>query len=189
MTGFRCSLPRSVRWRPAWVQVFLTVQVLFGVRDVLRIQRSHAEYRVTAWTWSFMPYQAAISTAIRRPPIGGGIPLTLFWRSSGSSGRCFKRTFGRVRARYALLLEASSSSEQLWDRALDRERLNCCVVCGEVISNRFWSTPKAMLYRRTDRGMIDGRMVQAHKTGVWREFRVVAGRWGNGRDVFPLRVT
>jgi hypothetical protein len=25
-------------------------------------------------------------------------------------------------------------------------------------------------------------------SGVWREFRVVPGRWGNGRDVFSLRV-
>ena len=34
---------------------------------------------VTVWTWSAIPYQAAISTAIRRSPVGGGIPLTVFW--------------------------------------------------------------------------------------------------------------
>jgi transposase len=31
------------------------------------------------------------------------------------------------------------------------------------------------------------RPAVVNRTGVWREFRVVPGRWGRGRDVFPLR--
>jgi len=34
---------------------------------------------ITIWTWSIIPYQAAISTAIRRSANGAGIPLTIFW--------------------------------------------------------------------------------------------------------------
>jgi len=69
------------------------------------------------------------------------------------------------------------TSEQLWDKALDPARLNCCVVCGKLISDDFWNTPKAMLYRRLEAGMIDGRMVQVH-TSCMSEGKTVAEEQG-----------
>jgi len=50
--------------------------------------------------------------------------------------------------------------------------------------------PEAEIVGETTRVLVEqiGAVDARRLAGVWREFRVAPGRWGNGRDVFPLRV-